>query len=138
MPEPPQRLLEAVALALAEDVAPHLHDRFAQMQCKAAAELLGNLAAELDWADGPLRERNRHLAQMLAALQRSGWEPWRTRAAPAPDADAATTRAALLDELEDALRWVAGKGSAAAAGVDALLRADLERQTAALRRGMFR
>lgn len=138
MRESPHRLLEGIALALAEDVAPHLEDRFAQMQCKAAAELLANLAGKLDWAEGPLREQNQRLAEMVAALRRSGWEPWRIRPAPAPDAEPIAARATLLDELQEALQWLADVDPAMAADVDALLRADLERQTAALRRGMFR
>ncbi len=138
MPESPRRLLEGIALALAQNVSPHVEDRFAQMQCKAAAELLGNLAAELEWAAEPLEERNRALREMLAALQRSGWAAWTARAAPTPEASAAQTREALLDELRDALRWLAGQDPAAAAEVDALLRADLAAQVASLRGGMFR
>jgi hypothetical protein len=138
MRESPRQLLEGIALALSQDVSPHVEDRFAQMQCKAAAELLGNLAGELEWAAGALEDRNIELREMLAALQRSGWPAWAARSAPSPEASAAETRGALLDELRDALRWLAGQDPAAAAEVDALLRADLARQVASLRGGMFR
>jgi hypothetical protein len=138
MRESPRQLLEGIALALAQDVSPHIEDRFAQMQCKAAAELLGNLAAELEWAAGPLHERNAELREILAALEHSGWPAWSARPSPAAEASAAQARAVLLDELRDAMRWLAGQDPAAAAEVDALLSADLARQVASLRGGMFR
>src|ERR1700744_1656999 len=73
MPDSPQRLLHAIAVALTEEVAPHVDDPFARMQCKAPAELLANLADELDWARAPLQRRNDELRAILDALRRSGW-----------------------------------------------------------------
>jgi len=142
MPDSPRQLLQAIALALTEEVAPHVDDPFAQMQCKAAAELLANLADELDWAQAPLHARNQQLRAILDALQRSGW-PAANRSAsgsapsPAPDG-AEATRAALLAELREGMRWLAAAPPEAATEVDQLLRADLDQQVAALRRGMFR
>ena len=137
MADSPRQLLESIAQALAQDVSPHVQDRFAQMQCRAAAELLGNLAAELEWATEPVEERNRQLRELLDALGRSGWEAWQTRDAPGPGAGAVPTRETLLDELRDGMRWLATQDPGAADEVDALLRADLDRQVASLRRGMF-
>src|ERR1700744_3445873 len=110
MPDSPQRLLHAIAVALTEEVAPHVDDPFARMQCKAAAELLANLADELDWARAPLQRRNDELRAILDALRRSGW---RGPSPPAAEGQAAAqsaadgqsartgaevTRAALLNE----------------------------------------
>jgi hypothetical protein len=135
MAESARQLLEGIARALAEDVAPHVGDRFAQMQCKAAAELLGNLAAELDWAPEPIEQRNRELRELLEALRRAGWP---TDAAGEPTDSPALHQARLLDELRSALRWLAERPPETREAVDAMLRDDLERQVAALRRGMFR
>jgi hypothetical protein len=142
MPDSPRQLLQAIALALTEEVAPHVDDPFAQMQCKAAAELLANLADELDWAPAPLHARNEQLRAVRDALLRSGW-PGADRsesdgaASPAGDGPEAT-RAALLAELREGMDWLAGAPAEAAAEVDQLLRDDLDQQVAALRRGMFR
>jgi hypothetical protein len=142
MPESPRQLLQAIAVALTEEVAPHVDDPFAQMQCKAAAELLANLADELDWAPAPREARNEQLRAVRDALRRSGWpgadrsEP-DSAGAPAHDATEAT-RAALLAELREGMDWLASAPGEAATEVDQLLRADLDQQVAALRRGMFR
>jgi hypothetical protein len=135
MTESARQLLEGIARALAEDVSPHVDDRFAQMQCKAAAELLGNLAAELDWAPGPIEERNRELHELIGALHRAGWP---TDASGEPADSPALQQARLLDELRSALRWLPERPPEVREAVDAMLRDDLERQVAALRRGMFR
>ena len=135
MPESARRLLNGIARALAEDVSPHVDDPFAQMQCKAAAELLGNLAEELDWAPDPVRRRNDELHGILAALQEAGWE-----ARPEADQSLAPDqlRRGLLDELAQALRWLSTQPLPVQETIDAQLRADLDRQVASLRRGMFR
>lgn len=132
MSESARDLLEAIAHALAEDVSPHVVDRFAQMQCKAAAELLGNLAGELDWAPAPVQARNRQLEEMLERLRSIGW---RGDQVVTP---AGAPPSALLAELGEALRWLSGQPAAARESVDALLLGDIERQITALRRGMFR
>ena len=138
MPDSPQRLLQGIAVALTEEVAPHVDDPFARMQCKAAAELLANLADELDWAQAPLQRRNDELRAILDALRRSGWSgpgPSGADGRPAArEAGAEATRA----ELREAMRWLAGQAPEAAVEVDELLRSDLENQVAKLRRGMFR
>jgi hypothetical protein len=142
MPDSPQRLLQGIAVALTEEVAPHVDDPFARMQCKAAAELLANLADELDWAQAPLQRRNDELRTILDALRRSGWSghgPSGADGRPAArEAGAEATRAELLAELREAMRWLAGQAPEAAVEVDELLRSDLENQVAKLRRGMFR
>jgi hypothetical protein len=126
MAESPQRFLEAIARALGEDVAPHVSDRFAQMQCKAAAELIGNLAQELAWAPEPFARREAELDALLDRLRQAGWNGG-DQSHPAP-----------LDELAAALRWLAHQPASAQAAIDAHLMAELDRQVAALRRGMFR
>jgi hypothetical protein len=135
MPESARQLLNGIARALAEDVSPHIEDPFAQMQCKAAAELLGNLAEELDWAPEPIRRRNDELRGILGALQEAGW-----KAAPETDESLppAHVQGALLNELAEALRWLSTQPLPIQETIDARLRADLDRQVAALRRGMFR
>jgi hypothetical protein len=142
MPDSPRQLLEAIARALTEEVAPHVDDPFAQMQCKAAAELLANLADELDWAPAPRRARNEQLRTIRDALRRSGWpgaDRSESDSAPTPGRDEVeATRAALLAELREGMAWLAGAPAEAATEVDQLLRADLDQQVAALRRGMFR
>jgi hypothetical protein len=144
MPESARQLLEGIARALADDVSPHVSDRFAQMQCKAAAELLGNLAAELDWAPGPLEARNDELRDIVAALQEVGW-PGQTPALA--DASGQTRgpadapgqlRLDLLDHLGAGMRWLADQPAPVRERIDGMLRDDLDRQVAALRRGMFR
>ena len=142
MPDSPRQLLQAIAVALTEEVAPHVDDPFAQMQCKAAAELLANLADELDWAPAPLQARNEQLRTLRDALRRSGW-PGADRsesdsASPPARDGVQATRAALLAELREGMAWLADAPEAAATEVDQLLRADLDQQVAALRRGMFR
>jgi hypothetical protein len=136
MSESARDLLEAIARALAEDVSPHVADRFAQMQCKAAAELLGNLAGELDWAPAPVQAGNRQLEEMLERLRSMGW--CGDQAATPAGASPLEARSMLLAELGEALRWLSGQPAAARESVDALLLEDLERQVTALRRGMFR
>lgn len=133
MAESARQLLEGIARALADDVSPHVSDRFAQMQCKAAAELLGNLAAELDWAPGPLEARNDELREIVAALQEAGW-PGQTPEA----ADPGQLRRELLDQLGAGMRWLAAQPAPVRERIDGMLREDLDRQVAALRRGMFR
>jgi hypothetical protein len=135
MAESARRLLDGIARALAEDVSPHVDDPFAQMQCKAAAELLANLAEELDWAPEPARRRNDELRGILEAVRNAGWQ-----ARPYPDESLPPDqlREVLLDELAAALRWLSTQPVAVQATIDARLRADLARQVAALRRGMFR
>ncbi|HTX12822.1 MAG TPA: hypothetical protein VME22_29665 [Solirubrobacteraceae bacterium] len=135
MPESARRLLDGIARALAEDVSPHVHDPFAQMQCKAAAELLGNLANELDWAPEPIRRRNDELRRLLEVLRQAGWG---TRPEPDESPAPSEARAALLGELADALRWLSTQPAPVQETIDAQLRADLDRQVASLRRGMFR
>jgi hypothetical protein len=134
MPESARQLLEGIARALSDDVSPHVSDRFAQMQCKAAAELLGNLAAELDWAPGPLEARNDELRGILTALRAAGWT------GPTPDAadSPGQLRRDLLDQLGAGMRWLADQPVPVRERIDAMLRDDLARQVAALRRGMFR
>lgn len=135
MAESAHRLLNGIARALAEDVSPHVDDPFAQMQCKAAAELLGNLAQELDWATEPVRRRNDELRGILTALEEAGWE-----ARPEGDQTLAPDqlRSALLDEVAEALRWLSTQPLPVQETIDAQLRADLDHQVASLRRGMFR
>jgi hypothetical protein len=135
MPESARQLLEGIAHALSEDVSPHVSDRFAQMQCQAAAELLGNLAQELDWATEPLLRRNAELRATLDVLREAGWS---VRAEPDPSAPPEQVRLALLDELAAALRWLSGQPAPVQEKIDAHLRAELDRQVASLRRGMFR
>lgn len=135
MAESAQRLLEGIARALAEDVSPHVEDPFAKMQCKAAAELLGNLAEELDWAPEPVRRRNAELTRLLDTLRDAGWAARGERdAGAAPD----RLQAALLDELAEALRWLSTQPEPVQETIDTQLRDDLDRQVASLRRGMFR
>jgi len=117
MPDSARELLDAVARALRDEVAPHVADQFAEMQCKAAAELLGNLAGELDWAPQAIERRRAWDRELLAALRAAGWEG--------------------PDDVAPALRWLARQPRQVSQPVDALLRDDLERQVAALRRGMF-
>ncbi len=135
MPESARRLLNGIARSLAQDVSPHVDDPFAQMQCKAAAELLANLAEELDWAPEPVRRRNAELHGILGALVEAGWEarPETDQSLP-PD----QLQGALLDELAEALRWLSTRPLPVQKAIDAQLRADLDRQVASLRRGMFR
>jgi hypothetical protein len=134
MPESARQLLEGIARALADDVSPHVSDRFAQMQCKAAAELLGNLAGELDWAAGPLEARNDELAEILAALGDAGWPGQ----APGPADSPGQLRRDLLERLGAGMRWLADQPAPVRERIDGMLRDDLDRQVAALRRGMFR
>ncbi len=60
------------------------------------------------------------------------------RSAPAPGLAPEQLQRALLDELADGLRWVSEQPATVRDPIDALLRDDLERQVASLRRGMFR
>src|ERR1700726_1900345 len=114
MSEPARQLLEGIARALAQDVSPHVADPFAQMQCKAAAELLGNLAAELDWAPEPIERRNAELRAILEALERAGWK----RKDTAPDSPPPLARSALLHELGEALHWLGDQPAEAREAVD--------------------
>ena len=135
MAESARRLLSGIARALAEDVSPQVDDPFAQMQCKAAAGLLANLAEELDWAPEPARRRNDELRGILEAVRNAGWQ-----ARPYPDESlpADQLREVLLDELAAALRWLSTQAGSVQEGIDAQLRTDLDHQVASLRRGMFR
>jgi hypothetical protein len=143
MPDSPRQLLQAIAVALTEEVAPHVDDPFAQMQCKAAAELLANLAGELDWAPALREAGNEQLRTLRDALRRCGWPGAEAGSASDSDSPPArdgveATRAALLAELREGMAWLADTPEEAATEVDQLLRADLDQQVAALRRGMFR
>lgn len=135
MAESARRLLAGIARALAEDVSPHVDDPFAQMQCKAAAELLGNLSEELDWSPEPVRRRNAELRGILDALRNAGWA-----ARPEPEVSLAPDqlREVLLDDVAEALRWLSTQPEPVQETIDSQLRADLDRQVASLRRGMFR
>lgn len=135
MAESARRLLDGIARALAEDVSPHVDDPFAQMQCKAAAELLANLADELDWAPEPVRRRNAELRRILEALRETGWV---ARFEPDESLPPSEGQAALLKELAAALRWLSTQPLPVQQTIDAQLRADLDRQVASLTRGMFR
>ncbi len=135
MAESARRLLDGIARALAEDVSPHVDDPFAQMQCKAAAELLGNLAEELDWAPEPVRRRTAELGGILEALRSAGWE---VRPEPDESLPPDELREVLLRDLAEALRWLSTQPEPVQGTIDAQLHADLDRQVASLRRGMFR
>ncbi|HEX4280667.1 MAG TPA: hypothetical protein VHZ27_07850 [Solirubrobacteraceae bacterium] len=135
MAESARLLLEGIARSLAEDVSPHVDDPFAQMQCKAAAELLGNLSEELDWSAEPLRRRNAELRGILDALRNAGWA---ARSEPDVSLPPGELREVLLDDLAAALRWLSTQPEPVQETIDSQLRADLDRQVASLRRGMFR
>jgi hypothetical protein len=135
MAESARRLLEGIARALAEDVSPHVDDPFAQMQCKAAAELLGNLSEELDWSPERVRRRNAELRGILDALRNAGWSARPERDVSLPPDE---LREVLRDDVAEALRWLSTQPETVQGTIDAQLRADLDRQVASLRRGMFR
>jgi protein involved in temperature-dependent protein secretion len=123
-----ERLFEGIATSLREDVAPAVEDPYARAQVTAAVELLGNLAARVEWRADLLREEIARVRDVLA----TGAE-----------------RPALLDEP------VPAEGSALAAAhaahVDALAQAavdeavlreflswQVERELGLLRTGMYK
>ena len=63
------RLLEGVAAALRTHVAPHVDDRFAQMQLRAIDELLRNLAGRVEWSLPELEAELDELEGLLAELR---------------------------------------------------------------------
>jgi hypothetical protein len=96
-----ERLLEGVAAALREVVAPAVNDRYARSQAESAAELLENLAPRVAWRAGIAEAelaRLRPLLERAARLHTPEALP-RTRAflsGPTHGSAEATRRDALL------------------------------------------
>jgi hypothetical protein len=131
-PESVERLLDGIAEALAEEVLPHVQDELAQMQLKAAAELLRNLAARVEWHPRELEAECARLEELASLL---GAEP------EAPAEGLAERHEALLARVAAALRRLEedpGGDAAARAEVHRRLRAGAEAEVARLRRGMYR
>jgi hypothetical protein len=102
-PEPVDKLLGGIAVALTEEVLPQVEDPLAQMQVKAAAELLGNLASRTTWDPVQVDAETAELAKTVAVLEAAGWP----RASAEPAEDAIGRRRATLAELAAGLRWLA-------------------------------
>jgi hypothetical protein len=60
-----ERLCDGIAASLREDVAPAIEDPYARAQVTAAIELLGNLAARVEWRSDLLREEINHVRAVL-------------------------------------------------------------------------
>ena len=60
-----ERLCDGIATSLREDVAPAIEDPYARAQVTAAIELLGNLAARVEWRSDLLREEIDHVRAVL-------------------------------------------------------------------------
>ena len=123
-----ERLCDGIAASLREDVAPAIEDPYARAQVTAAIELLGNLAARVEWRSDLLREEIDHVRAVL---------------------ETAPARPAVLDELVPA----GGPGLLASrdAHLDALAQVDpaddalrellswqVERELGLLRTGMYK
>jgi hypothetical protein len=136
------RLLEGVAAALRTHVAPHVDDRFAQMQLRAIDELLRNLAGRVEWSLPELEAELDELEGLLAELRAAGWteeaagDDHHRPAGSVPGALA--HRAALLARLTAAAAWAQQSDSdAARALVTARLRSANDRERGRLQSGMY-
>ena len=123
-----ERLFEGIATSLREDVAPAVDDPYAKAQVSAAAELLANLAARVEWRAELLRGEVERVRTVLeTAPQRPAVldEP-----VPLDGPGLLASRAAHLDALvhaevsDEALRG--------------LLSWQVERELGLLRTGMYK
>ncbi|HEX3737505.1 MAG TPA: hypothetical protein VHV53_08165 [Solirubrobacterales bacterium] len=108
-PEPVDKLLGGIAVALTEEVLPQVDDPLAQMQLKAAAELLGNLAGRTTWDPAQVDAETAELARTVAALEAAGGP--RPQAPAEVADDAIGRRRETLAELAAGLRWLAESGA---------------------------
>ena len=138
-----QRMLEAIAHSLRDFVTPRVHDEFARTQLEAAAEVLENLAARVDWR-AELHEPSAGLHALLAGAcaRAPGSELPRTRAWLAAHADSPASSAwsERLEALAEVQAWIADPAidqPALRADLEAFLQADYERERGLLRTGMF-
>jgi hypothetical protein len=126
-----ERLLAGIAQSLREVVRPAVADPYAAAQAAAAAELLDNLAARVEWRRDLLLER---AAAVAALLARAGRRP------EPPD------EAMSGDELAESLRRLLAELAAVqeagppelAADIEAFLAADLAREERLIRSSMYR
>jgi hypothetical protein len=123
-----ERLFEGIATSLREDVAPAVEDPYARAQVTAAIELLGNLAARVEWRADLLHEEIAHVREVLAsAAERPAVldEP-----VPAEGPALASAHAAHLDALAQA--------TVDEAALRAFLSWQVERELGLLRTGMYK
>lgn len=120
------RLLEGMADALRDVVAPALEDPFARSQAQASAELLRNLAPRVEWRCDDLAAVVADVREVLAAADGAGPEGVAELAAARSLLDRAppdrADNAALVDARRDHLAALAGVQAwlAGAEGHDAL------------------
>jgi hypothetical protein len=147
MQSSPDALLEAIADSLREALAPRIEDPFTRGQIEAAAEILDNLAARVQWrADmfGEPYAQVRALVQEACTRAPDGALPlsraWLAAADDrTPEVEAAW--ASALGALAEVQAWLAVPATSEPA-LDALLAQflhdDHKREQSLLRTGMFR
>jgi hypothetical protein len=128
-------LLRAVALALREDVRPHVADEQARIQLAAALDVLGKLEGMAAWAPDALRQQAQLLQAGCAAFEarvaQAGLRLPAPAEAQAPELQRAEQRIAQLTD------WLFAQPDLAAplrAELDALLRDALRQQLVAQRK----
>lgn len=131
-----QNLIEQVANSLESNILPHVTDHYAQLQVRAARELLLNLGTRIEWRRADIDSSARVLRAALVspALARlSGAAP------PAPGATCAEMRkelAALIGKLY-AEPFPDGERNAALAEIWHVVRFEFDAEAARVRTGMF-
>jgi hypothetical protein len=118
------RLLDGIALALREDVLPHVDDSFARSQLLAAGELLANLSGRVEWRCDALADD----VEGIRALLGREAEPL-----PSGNSELLAARDAALGDLVESQER----------GLDtpelrAFLVARLDQELARVRTGMYR
>jgi hypothetical protein len=147
MQSSPDALLEAIADSLREALAPRIDDPFTRGQIEAAAEILDNLAARVQWRADMFDEPGAqvHVLLLEACARAPGGALPLSRAwlASADDRtpEVGAAWASALDALAEVQAWLAVPATnepALDARLAQFLRDDHDRQQSLLRTGMFR
>ena len=128
-----ERLFDGMATALREDVLPNVADPYGRAQVLATIELLGNVAARVEWSCAGLRDEIERIRAVLAAA--SSPPAILSQAVPEGNAALVESRRQHLDELA---RLQESAGDSVQEPLRAFLRWHLARELALLRTGMYK
>ena len=133
------RLFAGINDALVGVVLPAVDDEFARVQLAACIELLGNIAARVEWRADLLDEVTRRAEEAIDAA--TGLAPGLEAALGAPPtagAEPIAARDAALARVSRALRWCHAHDPGAVAPLVAFAAWHLDHERSLLRTGMYR
>lgn len=109
-----ERLFEGIVAALRADVIPHIDDPFGRGQAVGMVDLIGAIAARVEWKREPLIESVREKRRLLARVAEAPRGP-EAVLEPMSSAELAAERARLDAEICEAMRRAHARGQEPAA-----------------------